>query len=1066
MSPHDASLAASTPGDFDDAAVRNALSLPDDTLSEVTLQEMSGQNTEVVAQTVQKQQDGPDTQRPDAHSPDPDMEHIRKHSTAATVPRPSTAANAKKNNAAAQLQNELDELDHDLLSTDHTAKSSQPISKDIVGMKGFLSEVSPPEGPIIRKDVPPSRGVDTESFYQGFRFSESEGLPKTSYSSRPSTSDIWRSWRPKLKFGPRPVTDEQFHSQSTQRQKLPAGMKMKTGKSDREERPKSRKSEKSEKAVSAYSVPSSQRSKNVRNNQPPPVPPLATKLGNLQNQPTSPQTSSPSALPRVKPGGFSEGREAKRPSRINVNLITQPPQPIVQAPKSAPAITPEKQRLMRALQMRKQQQSKESPEPLPPLPLSAPPAKLDSRGPTPEAHPNVKKDSGIDVEPSVPKIESDHASPVAAPKASFTGRVNPLQSHPVNEVIHVAIPPRTQNSPNSPSPSSGSNKDLPKLPPEAEKNLSKPRNDTGRKADHAHSSKLGRPQSNESLRYDKQHEQQQKRVSGTHGSELYSEPEAAQAGEAKPLAMPPQLHDFGSSTGSPTITSVTIRSSSTQSGSHQIDEQVSRETYKAQQRQPDVEALLLRQPSNSSRPVSTRPSELDRSWLSAKRNNVTPSISRRIQALAELSHEDAHDISQHETSAYDSAQAFLAPGTLPDESSHHQSSTALGRTYEAARSRSPLSHSNGAPRDLRVRNSVQNSRTGPAASEIQKSSNPTGYRKRDSFTVTAHIMRGHQQHLQQLDPVPFFEESGDREDMLSALADRRPFSPTTEPSPATVPLSQSLSNGGTANLTFSRRDSTRPEAIRRLSSRGSAVSGRTRISLEGWRSAFASVTGGPRDSNSSSKLRPFVSRSSASEPVTAGRGQESDTALDRVDEVSEAGTRASRTSRMLKRMSHISGNSEGKLRKSKADLRSAAKQPAEDKMPRYHDPRKVSAGKGAASSGKSVIVGDLNVQFPDTLLWKRRWVEVDAAGNLVLSESSAAPGMRGGIGNAKRYHLTEFKQPVVPSRDRQEMLYSVVLDLVEGGGTLQLAAEDRVQQGALVKSQSRIILSKGVIMLT
>ncbi len=33
---------------------------------------------------------------------------------------------------------------------------------------------------------------------------------------------------------------------------------------------------------------------------------------------------------------------------------------------------------------------------------------------------------------------------------------------------------------------------------------------------------------------------------------------------------------------------------------------------------------------------------------------------------------------------------------------------------------------------------------------------------------------------------------------------------------------------------------------------------------------------------------------------------------------------------------------------------------------------------------QNITVGELNVQFPDTLLWKRRFMEVDEGGNIVL----------------------------------------------------------------------------------
>ncbi|KAK7192254.1 hypothetical protein DPSP01_012693 [Paraphaeosphaeria sporulosa] len=86
----------------------------------------------------------------------------------------------------------------------------------------------------------------------------------------------------------------------------------------------------------------------------------------------------------------------------------------------------------------------------------------------------------------------------------------------------------------------------------------------------------------------------------------------------------------------------------------------------------------------------------------------------------------------------------------------------------------------------------------------------------------------------------------------------------------------------------------------------------------------------------------------------------------------------------------------------------------------------------------AVQLGDLNIQFPDTLLWKRRWVEIDASGNLVLSQSKTTEQSKGGI--MRRFSLMEFRAPFAPDLDQQELPNSVVLDFLDGR-TLQLACE-------------------------
>ncbi|SMY21737.1 unnamed protein product [Zymoseptoria tritici ST99CH_1A5] len=111
-----------------------------------------------------------------------------------------------------------------------------------------------------------------------------------------------------------------------------------------------------------------------------------------------------------------------------------------------------------------------------------------------------------------------------------------------------------------------------------------------------------------------------------------------------------------------------------------------------------------------------------------------------------------------------------------------------------------------------------------------------------------------------------------------------------------------------------------------------------------------------------------------------------------------------------------------------------------------------------------VVVGDLNVQFPDSLLWKRRIVSIDDHGALSFSPTQGStrtnshvarqsiassvdtpimtPG--GGIA-AKRFPLADFKSPTTPDLERQELPHSVVLEFPDGT-TLQLACEDAMTQ--------------------
>ncbi|OCK78807.1 hypothetical protein K432DRAFT_406146 [Lepidopterella palustris CBS 459.81] len=135
----------------------------------------------------------------------------------------------------------------------------------------------------------------------------------------------------------------------------------------------------------------------------------------------------------------------------------------------------------------------------------------------------------------------------------------------------------------------------------------------------------------------------------------------------------------------------------------------------------------------------------------------------------------------------------------------------------------------------------------------------------------------------------------------------------------------------------------------------------------------------------------------------------------------------SRTSRLFKRMSSSISST------SRKQALSATVKEEEDlasSLPSLREPP------------PAVQVGDLNVQFPDTLLWKRRWVEIDSMGNIVLSLSKANEHPRG---ITKRYHLSEFRTPYAPDQDRQELPNSVILDFLDGR-TLQCACETYVSQ--------------------
>ena len=116
----------------------------------------------------------------------------------------------------------------------------------------------------------------------------------------------------------------------------------------------------------------------------------------------------------------------------------------------------------------------------------------------------------------------------------------------------------------------------------------------------------------------------------------------------------------------------------------------------------------------------------------------------------------------------------------------------------------------------------------------------------------------------------------------------------------------------------------------------------------------------------------------------------------------------SKRSRLLKRMSSISSMS----RRSIASALSPG--PKEASIIEHQEP--------ITQAPSSVVnLGDVNVQFPDTLLWKRRHMLIDEHGLLVLSPSTSDNNTKV---LTKRFPLTDFRPPYIPDQDRQELANS------------------------------------------
>lgn len=160
--------------------------------------------------------------------------------------------------------------------------------------------------------------------------------------------------------------------------------------------------------------------------------------------------------------------------------------------------------------------------------------------------------------------------------------------------------------------------------------------------------------------------------------------------------------------------------------------------------------------------------------------------------------------------------------------------------------------------------------------------------------------------------------------------------------------------------------------------------------------------------------------------VTEGSGSGDETK-------SNSDKKKSRTSRLMRRLSSLSGSNRNKTSSPVVGTPTVT----EEEWPETKAP--------AAQDGVSVAVdlGDVNVQFPDTLLWKRRNMYLDTQGFVTLSAAAQQPAAK--AAGVKRYHLSEFKTPYCPDVEVQELPNSVVLDFLEGSA-IQVACEDRSGQ--------------------
>ncbi|EOD45193.1 putative gpi-anchored cell surface glyco protein [Neofusicoccum parvum UCRNP2] len=380
-----------------------------------------------------------------------------------------------------------------------------------------------------------------------------------------------------------------------------------------------------------------------------------------------------------------------------------------------------------------------------------------------------------------------------------------------------------------------------------------------------------------------------------------------------------------------------------------------------------------------------------------KKSNVSSGISQRIKALAEKSAKDA------------AAAPIPKVGYTPDP-----------KTFSSVAHRSNsfrVSHSESRPDSKHLKRLSKSSfisvpplerptsRGENSGESIQAVYNKDANNKTESVTVTARIIRAPQTPCQELEDSPLDLQQS------PITIDRNKADDAPAPPSIVIPAAAEEQT---------------------MSPKSGDVSPSTQPSNANLESPAQAL---PRSSSESSWRSFGRRRSEAMSPPPMPRSQSVTSFDSTATEEGEEKKKGNRASRLLKRMSNS-------LSSSKKSLNQMMSSPVQEEP---SEPIQPIQEKKESQPG--IEIGDLNVQFPDTLLWKRRWVEIDVQGNIVLSLSKSNEQSKG---ITKRYHLSEFQAPFAPDQEREEMPNSVMLDFHDGR-TLQCACESASGQVSVLR---------------
>ncbi|CAM1510022.1 Fc.00g003570.m01.CDS01 [Cosmosporella sp. VM-42] len=452
--------------------------------------------------------------------------------------------------------------------------------------------------------------------------------------------------------------------------------------------------------------------------------------------------------------------------------------------------------------------------------------------------------------------------------------------------------------------------------------------------------------------------------------------------------------------------------------------------------------------------------------LAAKNANIGSSISQRIKALEKLSASTA-ETNSHVVVTRDRPQSQFFSVRKGREPSRSPSVADRANSF-TRQARTPPSRSGTLDESTTdfSRFPTRRERSNSVASRLSMFEPPTtdGHSpgaisrgRPESISVTAKIIRDPHQKIMKLEPPKDPSEYSHLELRQSPLmVDHQRAAPAPQWTPLASETKETIQERRMSKEGRRSESPSKDEKSRRSSL--SVVKDFIKERRKSLTSPSSDVLAAPPSGSSRSPTRPpsthqgssFTQRLSISSRRSSfSRDRENVLSPSTTTDGSASGDdksekkKSSRAGRFMRRLSGLS-SSRGKIASPTVISPTVTEEePLEPKVVR-------PSTTPAPASTPSIVsyMGDVNVQFPDNLLWKRRNLCLDSQGFLILSALPAQSG-RAAQGT-KRYHLSEFRPPYVPDVEVQELPNSVVLDFIEGSG-VQIACEDRAGQMSVLK---------------